>query len=303
MKKIGFMGFGAIGATFGTQMINQKYPIKVLVDEGRLERYKNKGVIVNDISYNFDVETPLTATEKLDIIFISVKYNQLDEASIIMKSFVNEETVIVSLLNGIDSEEILSKYFNKNQIVHAYVVAIDALRIGHAISYTNQGKIILGAGFKEASEKISLITEVLVQGGIAYEVKEDILKALWWKYMVNVGINQVSAILRAPYGLFQKNTYAQRLMIGSMNEVIAISKKTGVGLGLEAIDVFNEILATLGEEMKTSMLQDVEAKRKTEVDMLAGKMIELGKKHNVPVPINEMLYDMLKAIEANYVYL
>jgi len=303
MKKVGFMGFGAIGATFGTQMINQKYPIKVLVDENRRERYQEKGVTVNDVSYTFDVETPLTVSEKLDIIFVSVKYNQLAEAAQIMKAFVKEETVIVSLLNGIDSEDILSNYFGKDQLIHAYVVAIDALRIGHDISYTNQGKIILGAGYKEASAKIRSITDVLTLGGIAYEVKEDILKALWWKYMVNVGINQVSAVLRAPYGLFQQNSYAQRLMVGSMKEVIAISDKVGIGLGLEAIDVFNEILATLGEEMKTSMLQDVEAKRKTEVDMLAGKMIELGRVYDVPVPINEMLYDMLKAIESNYIYL
>jgi len=303
MKKVGFMGFGAIGATFGTQMINQKYPIKVLVDENRLERYKENGVVVNATKYSFDVETPLTATEKLDVIFVSVKYNQLEEAATIMKPFTKEDTVIVSLLNGIDSEEILSEHFHKSQIMHAYVVAIDALRIGHDISYTNQGKIILGAGFEEATANVALVTDVLDCGGIAYEVKADILEALWWKYMVNVGINQVSAILRGPYGLFQNNAYAQRLMIGSMKEVIAISKEVGVGLELSAIDVFNEILATLGEGMKTSMLQDVEAKRKTEVDMLAGKMIELGKKYNVPVPINEMLYDMLKAIEANYRYL
>jgi 2-dehydropantoate 2-reductase len=231
---------------------------------------------------------------------VSVKYNQLPEAAEIIKPFVNADTTIVSLLNGIDSEEILAKTFDKAQIIHAFVVAIDALRIGNAINYTNNGKIIFGAGYPEASARLAAVSEVLAKGDIAYEIKDEIIKELWWKFLVNVGINQVSAVLRGPYGLFQTNPYAQTLMHQTMQEVIDVAAATGVVLGDQAIGTFMTILDTLGKENKTSMLQDVDAKRITEVDMLAGKMIALGKAYDIPVPMNEVLFKMIKAIEANY---
>jgi 2-dehydropantoate 2-reductase len=86
----------------------------------------------------------------------------------------------------------------------------------------------------------------------------------------------------------------------TMQEVIDVAAATGVVLGDQAIGTFMTILDTLGKENKTSMLQDVDAKRITEVDMLAGKMIALGKAYDIPVPMNEVLFKMIKAIEANY---
>jgi 2-dehydropantoate 2-reductase len=300
MKTIGYIGFGAIGATIGARMIDKGMPIKVIVDPSRRQRYETEGVVVNQKTYHFDVLTPDVAHAPLDVIMVSVKYNQLPEAAEIIKPFVNADTTIVSLLNGIDSEEILAKTFDKAQIIHAFVVAIDALRIGNAINYTNNGKIIFGAGYPEASARLAAVSEVLAKGDIAYEIKDEIIKELWWKFLVNVGINQVSAVLRGPYGLFQTNPYAQTLMHQTMQEVIDVAAATGVVLGDQAIGTFMTILDTLGKENKTSMLQDVDAKRITEVDMLAGKMIALGKAYDIPVPMNEVLFKMIKAIEANY---
>jgi 2-dehydropantoate 2-reductase len=303
VKTVGYIGFGAIGATIGARMIDKGIPIKVIVDASRRKRYETSGVVVNHKTYHFDVLTPDVPHAPLDVILVSVKYNQLPEAAEIIKPFVNADTTIVSLLNGIDSEEILSKTYGRAQIIHAFVVAIDALRIGNEINYTNNGKIIFGAGFPEAQSRLETVSEVLDAGAIAYEIKAEILKELWWKFLVNVGINQVSAVLRGPYGLFQTNPQAQALMHQTMQEVIDVAAAVGVQLGEEAIPTFMAILDTLGKGNKTSMLQDVDAKRITEVDMLAGKMIDLGKAYGIPVPMNEVLYKMIKAIEANYVNL
>ena len=300
MKSVGYIGFGAIGATIGAQMIEQNIPITVIVDQDRKVRYETDGVIVNDKNYKFNVLTPDMSHEPFDVIIVSVKYNQLAEAAAQILPFVNEETTIISLLNGIDSEDILAETFSRKQIIHAFVVAIDALRIGNAIQYTNKGKIIFGAGFSEATNRLGSIAEVLEAGQIAYEIKSDILKELWWKFLVNVGINQMSAVLRGTYGLFQENAHAKKLMHDTMLEVVEMSKAVGVNLSEDSIDIFTNILMTLSPENKTSMLQDVDAKRVTEVDMLAGKMIEMGKHYGVPVPMNEVLFSMIKAIEANY---
>ena len=115
--------------------------------------------------------------------------------------------------------------------------------------------------------------------------------------MANVGINQASAVLKAPYEIFQKVGEAYELMVLAMREVIAISKKVGIYLNEDDIVEFDKVLHTLSPDGKTSMLQDMEAGRKTEVEMFAGTVIELGRKNGVDTPVNEVLFQMIRTLE------
>jgi 2-dehydropantoate 2-reductase len=123
------------------------------------------------------------------------------------------------------------------------------------------------------------------------------IQTLWWKFMINVGINQASAALRSTYGLFQTSREAKDLMESAMREVAAIARGLGIDLTEEDILKWNRVLSGLSPGGKTSMLQDVEAGRKTEVEMFAGKVMELGRRHNIPTPVNEKLYRLIKGME------
>lgn len=115
--------------------------------------------------------------------------------------------------------------------------------------------------------------------------------------MLNVGINQVSAVLRAPYGRFARPGYTRDLMADASREVIKIAQKAGIELSEDDIAKSIEIISTLSPDGKTSMFQDVEAGRKTEVEIFSGAVRELGKKYNVPTPVNDMLFRLIRAIE------
>ncbi|WP_233549497.1 ketopantoate reductase family protein [Lysinibacillus yapensis] len=115
--------------------------------------------------------------------------------------------------------------------------------------------------------------------------------------MVNVGINQTSAILRAPYNVFQSVPSSYEWAEATMREVVALSQKIGANLTEEDVASFRPILHNMSPNGKTSMLQDVEAGRKTEVEYLAGTVIELGKKYGVSTPINEQLYKIIRIME------
>jgi 2-dehydropantoate 2-reductase len=126
------------------------------------------------------------------------------------------------------------------------------------------------------------------------------MKTLWWKFMINVGINQSSAVLRAPYGVFQNSKEAQELMFDTMKEVIVLSQKVGVNLTDQALVEWEEVLKTLSPQGKTSMLQDIEAERKTEVEIFGGTVCELGRKYKVQTPINDTLVKLIRINEAMY---
>jgi 2-dehydropantoate 2-reductase len=130
---------------------------------------------------------------------------------------------------------------------------------------------------------------LLEQASLAYHIPEDIHKALWYKLMINIGMNQVSAVTGAPYGLFQKDKELRSLMNAAMRETIVVARAEGVDLTEKDLETWYTVLDSLGPEGKTSMLQDIEAQRKTEVDSFAGEIIRRAARHGLSVPVNETL--------------
>jgi 2-dehydropantoate 2-reductase len=124
------------------------------------------------------------------------------------------------------------------------------------------------------------------------------MRILWWKFMVNVGMNQASAVMRAPYGVFQTSARARAVMDVLMQEVITLAQVLGVNLSDQDVADWYPIMNKLSAAGKTSMLQDVEAGRKTEVEMFGGKVVELGQAHGVPTPVNEAMLNIIHVLEA-----
>ena len=117
---------------------------------------------------------------------------------------------------------------------------------------------------------------------------------------MNVGTNQVSAILGANYGQFQQKEAVRNMALAAMAEVVAVAEAAGVDLHAADVAAAGDSVNKWSAEGKCSMLQDVEANRLTEVESFSGKLVELGKKYGVPTPINETLYALIRAKEAMY---
>lgn len=302
IERVSLIGLGAIGATYASKIhdMNPKQ-LSIIVDKTRFKKYNEKGLNVNGKPYDFNYVLPEEQVEYADLILVSVKYHDLFNAIESMKNHVGPDTVIIPLLNGISSEEIIGEAYGMEKILYAYCVAIDAVRSDNNITYTNMGEIVFGEEKnKEYSHKVKLVEAFFNRAGISYKIPADMLKALWWKFMVNVGLNQTSAVLDAPYRVFQEIKEAQDLMESVMMEVVLLSQKMGIGLEKEDVKGFYQPLSTLSPEGKTSMHQDIEAKRKTEIEMLAGTVCELGKKYGVDTPINESLFKMIRTLEKMY---
>ncbi|MBW2561489.1 MAG: 2-dehydropantoate 2-reductase, partial [Deltaproteobacteria bacterium] len=141
------------------------------------------------------------------------------------------------------------------------------------------------------------VQEAFDRAGIVYETPEDMIRMMWWKFMINVGMNQGSAVMRAPYGVFQTSLEAQGLMEALMKEVIALTDVMDVDLTNRDIEEWYPFLGVLSPEGKTSMLQDIEAGRKTEVEIFGGKVVELGEAHGVTTPVNQTILRIIRVLE------
>jgi len=300
MQRIIFVGLGAVGATFAAQFLQAGCDVQVLCSRERKERYQAAGFTVNGKPASFRFVTPDELVQPVELLLISVKYHHLPEVLDLMAPAVGPDTVIVSLLNGIDSEEIIAARYGEARILPALVAQIDAVKIGTEVGYTRGGKIFFGEEGGESSERALRLAETLLSAGIDHELSADIRRRLWWKFMLNVGVNQAAALLRAPYGVFQAHESARELARTAMREVIAIADKLGIGLGEEDMAAGFAMMGGFAPDGKVSMLQDVEAERKTEVEMFALKVCRLGEELGVPTPVNRIFYQAIRALEESY---
>jgi 2-dehydropantoate 2-reductase len=300
VRNVAVVGAGAMGAFYASRLFDTEAVSVSLVAGGeRFERLRTRGLVVNDRPYAVPVLHPDAGDPPSDLVIVAVKNHHLEQALRDMRRRVGPDTLLLSVMNGIDSEEQLGEAFGVEKVLHAVALGIDSVRDGNRVSYTTPGVIQFGeADNTEITERVRRLQALFDRAGIPWETPTDMVRTLWWKFMINVGVNQVSAVLRAPYGVFQRTPEAQELMEWAMCEVIEVAERAGVALAREDIENWKSVLATLGPDGKTSMLQDVEAGRKTEVEIFAGRVMGLGEAHGVSVPVNRLLYQMIRVAEA-----
>jgi 2-dehydropantoate 2-reductase len=299
IRNVAVLGAGAVGAVYASMFFDaSSFSTALVARDARYDRLRAEGLVINGKQYRMPVVHPDQATEPADLIIVALKNHSLPDAVHDLEKLVGDETTLISVMNGLDSEEYLGSVYGMNKVLYAIAVAIPAVREGNSITCPSSGKIYFGeADNIHLSERVRTVQEAFNRAGIASEIPTDMMRMLWWKFMVNVGINQASAVMRATYGVFQTSPDAQALMETLMREVLVLAQRIGVNLVEQDLDEWFAVLKTLSPEGKTSMLQDVEAGRKTEVEIFAGKMVELGTSYGIPTPVNKTLLSIIRVLE------
>ena len=273
--------------------------ISILAKGERLARYRKNGLKINGEKLDFR----FSCGEKADLIIIASKYQHLDEIIEDIRPSVGKDTIILSILNGITSEEIIERKLGCRRLPLGMIIGIDAFHEGEETTYTRKGIIYFGDADGRNGEQEESIAEFFERTGVPFVMEQNMKRKLWFKYMFNIGINQTTAVLRLPYGAFQRKgggceiPEARELFEKAMREAMAVANAEGIDLNDGDIENIYNTINLLSPTGLTSMCQDVLAGRKTEVEMFSPVIIELAKKHRIPTPVNEVLYLQIKTIE------
>ncbi|MHB8625411.1 MAG: ketopantoate reductase family protein [Aggregatilineales bacterium] len=299
ITKVIIIGLGAIGSIYATKL-KQYDPgcVRILIDKHRLERYKTRGIVLNGVRRDFEYALPGPNQEKADLVLMATKADALPDAISAIEDFVHDETIVLSLLNGITSEEQIAERYGWDKVLHAYFIGHGSTRSGNAVTFDGVGRIVFGeAAAHTRTPRVEAVCRFFDRAGIAYEVPDDILFAMWCKFVVNVGVNQASAVLRASYGAFQRSEKAQAIALTLMQEAVLVAQKVGIHNVDAILPWCNDFIRNMPPAFKSSMLQDIEAGNKTEVDIFGGAVCALGQKYGIPTPQNELFLKLIKALE------
>ena len=301
IKNVAMIGAGAIGGVYAYSLHKLLGDNFAFIANGkRKERLEQEGLYLNGEHFNPKVVSSDGDTT-FDLIIVSVKNYQLQSAIEDMRSLVGKNTIILTLLNGISARDVLQEEFKDNQVLYGLAIKIEAVKVGNKITQNSKAIIQFGDKYnKTMSEEVLAVKNLLNDAKINNQVFEDMIKTVWTKWMLNIGLNQVSAISGATYRVINKTPELLTLVNKAMTEVMEVSKACNINLGDENWASVQDVIDALDGDGKTSLLQDVENKRKTEVEYFSGTLIKIAKEHNVEVPVNEVLYNFIKAKERNY---
>ncbi len=301
IKNIILCGCGAIGSIYAD--IFSKIPdinFRVLVDEERLNRYSSNPILFNGNKLDLRYILHCDMNFKADLVIIATKMPGFEGALSEIKNFVSDDTVILSLLNGVLSEEIAAKYYGRDKVLYSYFIGHSSVRSGNKVSHDGVNTIVFGSDCEDDKLNVLRVKNLFDKYNINYEIPEDIRHSLWTKFMLNVSSNSTTALFRVNFGQMLSNPLHMDLVIKIMKEVQLIAQAEGVNSPETLVDDALNCLDKMCSEGRTSMLQDVEAGRKTENEIFASTVVELSKKHNIDTPYCLIIDSMFKIIDYNF---
>ena len=218
------IGLGALGILFGRKMPG----VQVIADPQRAARYAAEPVLCNGQPCQFSYCAP-EAGQPVDLILVTVKATALDAAIPELAPFVGPDTVILSLLNGITSEERIEAAY-PGHTLWSVAIGMDANRKGRQLVFKCPGKIQFGEKDGTLTPRVAAVAQYLEACGIEGEPCTDILYKQWHKLMINVGLNQASAAFGMTYGGLAQEGPERSKMLEAMEEVIRLANAEGVPL-------------------------------------------------------------------------
>lgn len=301
IEQVSILGMGALGIMYGHHIAKAIGfdRVSYIMDENRYEKYKDASVYCNGEKLHFRC-VPESEAQPADLLIVAVKATGLNAALDVMERSIGPDTVILSVMNGISSEEIIGARYGREHLIYAVAQGMDAMKFDSRLNYTKMGILAIGVRDEVQQANLDRVCEFFDRIRMPYRAEKDILHRLWSKFMLNVGVNQTCMVYSCTYSDVWREGKERDTMLGAMREVISVANAEGIALTEEDLTEYDRIIHTLSPSGTPSMGQDRIAKRHSEVEMFAGTIISYGKKHQIPTPVNQWLYDRVREIEKEY---
>lgn len=306
LKTVGIIGIGALGTMYANvfhRALGREH-VLILSDSARTERLRREGMWCNGEQPDFNYVDAATVREPVDLLIFAVKSTGLEEAIETCRHLVGPETTLMSVLNGVASEEILARNFGAEKVVWCVCSRASVVKEGNRVTVFTalppSGRTDIGIPAGHPAAHYERLTAFFDRIGFHYWEPENILHTMWSKMMCNTGCNQATMVYECTYAELQQPGEIRDTMINAMREVVTVANAEGVPLTQADLQYWVDVIDSLDPEAEPSMRQDGKAHRKSEVELFAGTVRRLGEKHGISVPVNDWLYERVLEIESRY---
>ncbi len=304
--KIAIVGAGALGSALGgtlveggseVWLINRSKPHIDAITASGLTLISSEGEKTIKVNAALNCDGIGVA----DLIIILVKSFHTRAAIQSALPLIGEETVVLSLQNGLGHEALLAEEIGEKRLIAGKTYVGGVMQApGRIIAGTKGKETIIGELDGRITERILKIAETFKQAGLWLTVSENVLGTLWDKLLINVATGAVSAISGLTYGELYQIPELEQTALAAVNEAIEVARAKGIHLSISsAKDAWTLAAKGLPYTFKTSMLQSLEKGSMTEIEFVNGAVVREGKTCGILTPVNETLLACVKGIERN----
>ncbi len=292
-------GSGAIGSLFGALLAKQ-HKVALVGRAPHITYIQQKGLLINGKTRLIvsvpAVESIKDVTFSPDLILLTVKSYDTETASRQLSSLFNNQTVVVSLQNGLNNIQKIEQYIEKKHIL-AGVTTQGALFVKPGtITHTGKGTTILGELHGDSSERLRTLVTVFNQAGIETQMSTDIKREIWRKAIINSSINPLTAFLRCNNGYLLDNPVLERTVESICTESSVIASSEGIVVSaLEMIEKTKKVIKDTAQNY-SSMMQSIQQGKKTEIDSINGELLRIGSEHKVETSLNRILFELITSL-------
>lgn len=236
---------------------------------------------------------------EMDLIIVFVKSFATREAIASAKSCIGPRTMVLSLQNGLGNEEEMLEVIDQRHLVCGRTYAGGSVLAPGKVAANVRGKeMYIGEMSGERSERISAVAAIMNEAGLSCHVSDNIRGLMWDKLLINVATGALTGITRLPYGPLYQVPEIHDCAIAAVKEGMATAKALGVVLSSDdPEDSWRKANSNLPYDFKPSMLQGVEAGKRSEIRFINGAVVRFGKKAGVATPVNQTLVACMIGIE------
>jgi len=304
MKRVAIIGPGAMGSLFA-YLLNSVFEEIFLVDyiPERAELIRQRGVRVEfkdgvrKQAVNISAEPDKLG--EMDLVLVCVKAYATGSAVKRAINLIGKDSLVLSLQNGLGNLEAIEDLVPRERVLGGTTaMGANLIEPGY-VRFAGEGETVIGE-LGGGIEKAELVGEKFKQAGLLVRTTERLMDTIWSKLVINVGINALTALLRVRNGRLLNYEGSKILMREVVREAMEVVEAKGLKLLYsEALGRVEEVAMRTSENI-SSMLQDVRARRRTEIDAINGAIVREGEKLGIEVPLNRALTLLVQAIEASY---
>ncbi|MBW2247566.1 MAG: 2-dehydropantoate 2-reductase [Deltaproteobacteria bacterium] len=300
--KIAIIGVGGVGGYFGGKLAmhyanNKDVDVTFIARGKHLKEIQNNGLKVITQQGTFiakpdkAIDNPVSGSI-FDLIIFCVKSYDLEDSAKLFKNCVNEQTVAITVLNGVNNTERLKRVLLDAQILNGCV---------YISAFVKEPGIVCQAGgtckffFGSDTEKKNYIKieQVLKDAGIAAEYRKDIKEIVWEKYLFVSPLASATSFYQKTFGEIMEDEQCKNLLQGLLKETEGVAKFQKVNLPKDIFQKSLDKIALFPYDTKSSLQMDFEKKKNTELDIFAGYIVNFAKEHELDVPVHEKVYNVL----------
>lgn len=299
------IGSGAMGSLFGGRLAADEHDV-TLVDtwEEHVRALNENGLVIStpdgtEQTIEVTAVTDPATIESIDVAIIFVKSIHTESALQDSAPILEDEVDVITVQNGLGNPETIAHYVPEEHVI-AGTTAQGAILEGPGhITHAGQGPTLIGRYYGESDDKDYEIADQFTSAGIETEVTNTVKDIIWEKVLVNIGINAATALAKVQNGLIARTDSGRQIAKMAVSEAIVVAQAEGRSIRDDMVEYVMEVSESTAPN-KSSMCQDLEAGRKTEIETLNAEIIRRAERHEISVPVNRTLTNLIRLAEEGF---